>query len=115
MKKLLEPRRTRMCLIAGESALVLALMVLAAVVRATSSTPSAPGTISSSKVSASKDAIVFMIDPSGTTASFSIGEVLFGTSRAVVGTTDQVAGQGEMSPGERQRCPHQDDFPPKKP
>ena len=49
-------------------------------------------------VTASKGQEVFILDPSGTEASFTIHEVLFGNGNTVVGKTNQVMGQIVVDP-----------------
>ena len=55
--------------------------------KATKATTAAP------TLAATKDGVVFTIDPSASDATFTIDEILFGRPNTVVGKTNQVAGQ----------------------
>lgn len=93
MKKLRNVRRARTLATAGVGVILVAIVGAVAFIQATSDTPHAPGTVSAPTLAPSSTAAVYVIDPSGTTASFTIGEVLFGQPNTVVGKTNQVAGQ----------------------
>ena len=57
-----------------------------------------PATAAGATAPASGDAAVFEIEQEGSEARFVIDEVLNGSPKAVVGATDQVAGQLELDP-----------------
>lgn len=93
MKTLLESRRARVWTVVGGAALVIALLLVALIARVTSSTPNVAGTVRAPGLSAPAGSAIYTLDQSGSTASFTIDEVLFGNPNTVVGTTNQVAGQ----------------------
>jgi polyisoprenoid-binding protein YceI len=74
-------------------AAIVAVFALFGGIGGAGSPKAASGTVTAPTLAPTKNGTVFTIDPSGSQATFTIHEVLFGQSNTVIGKTSQVAGQ----------------------
>jgi polyisoprenoid-binding protein YceI len=95
MRQVLQRRGARIGLALAVGAAVLVVAGIAAALAFVGGSPqkAASGPVSAPTLVASKDSTLFTIDASGSDATFTLNEVLFGQPNTVVGKTSSVAGQ----------------------